>query len=333
MKRRVFFLVWMAVGLLPLGAVTSAATLAADDAPDEMRLQVHLPREVTVEGNQLSLEQISVIRGSAPLVAKAGQVLLGRFSAPGQKVVLDRPTILSRLASCGIASDQVRMTGADAVTVRRQQQVIEVEDFVETGRQFLGQLGSSRSVCEIIPVTKPKDMVLSEQPQEVQLKPQLVRGSARGHVTVRVQVVADGRDVGTRDVSFRLKYRAHRIVAGEQIAEGTVLTPENVTIEAVVSDQPEPSEWKPPYGLVATRTVAAGAEIRESMLTVAQTSVLVRRNETVLIRIERPGILVTAMGTSLQDGRMGELVKVRNADSSRVILCRIMPDGSVEPAL
>jgi len=333
MKRRVLLLVGMAAGLLPLGVVTSAATAAADDAPDEMRLQVHLPREVTVEGNQLSLEQISVIRGSSPLVAKARQVLLGRLSAPGQKLVLDRPTILSRLATCGIGADQVRLTGADSVTVRRQQQIIEVEDFVEIGRQFVQQLGGSHSVCEIIAVARPKDLVLSERPQEVQLSPELVRGAVRGHVTVRVQVTADGRDVGTRDVSFRLKYRTHRVVATVQIAEGTALTPDNVTIEAAVSDQPEPSGWKPPYGLVATRAVAAGAEIRDSMLSAAPTAVQVRRNETVLIRIERPGILVTAMGTSLQDGRLGELVKVRNADSSRIIVCRIMPDGSVEPAL
>ncbi len=333
MKRRVLLLVGMAAGLLPLGVVTSAATAAADDAPDEMRLQVHLPREVTVEGNQLSLEQISVIRGSSPLVAKARQVLLGRLSAPGQKLVLDRPTILSRLATCGIGADQVRLTGADSVTVRRQQQIIEVEDFVEIGRQFVQQLGGSHSVCEIIAVARPKDLVLSERPQEVQLRPELVRGAVRGHVTVRVQVTADGRDVGTRDVSFRLKYRTHRVVATVQIAEGTALTPDNVTIEAAVSDQPEPSGWKPPYGLVATRAVAAGAEIRDSMLSAAPTAVQVRRNETVLIRIERPGILVTAMGTSLQDGRLGELVKVRNADSSRIIVCRIMPDGSVEPAL
>ena len=333
MNRRIFFCVLTVACFVALSAVADAATVAVNDPADDTRLHVHLPREVTVEGSQLSLEQISVIRGSAPLIGKAGQALLGRFSAPGQKLVLDRPTILSRLASCGIAAEQVRLTGADSVTVRRQQQIIEVEDFVETGRQFLGQLASSHSVCEIVAVTRPKDLVLATQPQDVQLKPRLVRGAVRGHVTVRVQVTADGQDVGARDVSFRLKYRTHRVVAAVQIAEGTALTPENVTIEAVASDQPEPSGWKPPYGLVAARTVAAGAEILDSMLGSAPTSVQVRRNETVLIRIERPGILVTAMGTSLQDGRMGEFVKVRNADSSRVILCKIMPDGSVEPAL
>lgn len=333
MKRRIFFCVLTVTGVVTLRAVAGGAPALADGPADDARLQVHLPREVTVEGNQLSLEQISVIRGPASLASQAGQVLLGRFSAPGQRLVLDRPTILSRLASCGIAADQVRLTGADSVTVRRQQQIIEVEDFVEAGRQFLGQLASSHSVCEIVAVTRPKDLVLSNQPQDVQLKCQLVRGVVRGHVTVRVQVVADGQDVGTRDVSFRLKYRTHRVVAAAQIAEGTALTPENVTIEAVASDQPEPPGWKPPYGLVATRTVAAGAEIVDSMLSSSPTSVQVRRNETVLIRIERPGILVTAMGTALQDGRLGELVKVRNTDSSRVILCKIMPDGSVEPAL
>lgn len=306
---------------------------AVDDPSGETALQIHLPREVMIEGHQLSLGQVSVLRGAGPMVEKARQVRLGRFSAPGQRVVLDRPTILSRLATSGIASGRVRLTGAEAVTVRRQQQIIEVEDFVEMGQQFLGELASTHAVCEIIAVTRPKELVLPRQPQEVQLLPQLVRGSTRGHVTVRVNVVADGQEAGARDISFRLKYRAHRVVASQQIGEGSALTPENVRIETVVSDQPEPQGWRPPYGLVATRTVAAGAEIRNTMLSAAQSSVKVDRNETVLIRIERPGILVTAMGTALQGGLTGEYIKVRNADSHRVIVCKIAPDGSVEPAL
>ncbi len=333
MNRSVIGRVTVVWGFLSLCGTAGVSTAAASDLENGTRLQVHLPREVTVEGNQLRLGQISVIRGAAPIVAEAGEIPLGRFSAPGQSVVLDRPTILGRLASSGFAADRVRLTGADAVVVRRQQQIVEVEDFVEIGQQFLRQFASSHSVCEIIPIARPKDLVLSGQPQDIQLKPQLVRGAVRGHVTVRVQVMADGREAGTRDVSFRLRYRRHRVIAAEQIAEGAALTVENVRIETGISDQPEPPGWTPPYGWVATRTVAPDTEIHESMLSPAQTAVLIRRNEAVLIRMERPGILVTAMGTSLQEGRTGEYVKVRNADSSRVIVCKVMPDGSVEPAL
>ena len=331
MNRSVLCRVVTAGCLLLFGAVAGSAV--GSDPDVDVRLQVHLPREMTVEGNQLTLGQVSVVRGPASTAAQAREVRLGRFSVPGQSVVLDRSTILSRLASCGIGAEQVRLTGADAVTVRRRQSIVEVEDFVAIGQQFLRQFASSHSVSEVIVVTRPKDLVLPDQPQDVQLKPQLVRETTRGHLTVRVHVLADGKEAGTRDISFRLKYQRHRIVAADAIAEGTVLSPGNTKIETVVSDQPEPPGWRPPYGWAATRSIAAGSEIQESMLSAAQTAVLVRRNETVLIRLERPGILVTAMGTSLQEGRTGELVKVRNSDSSRVIVCKVMPDGSVEPAL
>lgn len=334
MNRSFMFRVSLTGCLLLLCSVVGAEPETASDFDRTAWLQVHLPREMTVEGNQLRLGQISVIRGAPQqIVAAAGEIPLGRFSVPGQSVVLDRATLLSRLASSGIATDQVRLTGADAVTVRRQQEIVEVEDFVGIGQQFLRQLASLRSVCEIIPVSKPKALVLSGQPQDIQLRPELVRGAVRGHATVRVGVVVDGREVGTRDISFRLRYERHRVVASEPLAEGTILTPENVRIESVVADQPEPPGWTPPYGWVVRRTIAADAEIHESMLDTTHATVLVRRNETVLIRMERPGILVTAMGTSLQEGRTGELVKVRNADSSRIIVCKVTADGSVEPVM
>ena len=43
--------------------------------------------------------------------------------------------------------------------------------------------------------------------------------------------------------------------------------------------------------------------------------------------------MVTAVGMALQEGRTGECVKVRNTDSSRVIVCKVNADGTVEPVL
>ena len=135
--------VWCVVGILGfLLGVThceAAAAVASSDSDTEAYLQVHLPREVAVQDNQLSLAQVGVVRGPEALVAEVSDIGLGRISLPGQKVVVDRPTILSRLASSGISAQRVRFTGAKAVTVRRQQTVIEAEDFVEVGRRFLRQ--------------------------------------------------------------------------------------------------------------------------------------------------------------------------------------------------
>lgn len=294
-------------------------------------LQIHLPREVTVEGSFLTLGQISVVRGDPDVVATALRTGLGQLSTPGQTALLDRPTILSRLATQGIPARQVRLTGAEAVRVSRFQRAITTEEFLEMGQAFLRQHPPAPSLHETIPTVHPKDLILPVSVRDLQVTPRLVKSGARGHVTVLITVTADGNPCGVREIPFRLKYQCRRTVAAEEIPAGTALTPENVKIETMLSDQPEPANWKPPYGLVAVRTLAAGAEIRPEMVGSAQPPAAVKRNETVVIRLQRPGLLVTAAGVALQEARPGELVKVRNADSSRVILCKVNADGTVEP--
>ena len=288
---------------------------------------------MTVGNPLLTLGQVSVVRGDAALAGAATSVRIGRFSMPGQKIILDRATILSRLASADISADKVRLTGAQAVIVRRRQKTITGNEFIDLARQFLQQNPPAASLHESTAVARPKELVLSDGRENFQLVPRFIENKARGFVTVQVAVVVNGQEIGTRDIPFRLRYRCRKAVASQEIAEGAALTPENVKIEETASDRPEQSLWKPPYGLVARRAVLAGTEIREDMVDTAKSPVVIRRNETVVIRIERPGFLVTAVGTALQQARAGEYVKVRNTDSYRVIVCKVNADGTVEPVL
>lgn len=321
--------------VLAIAALLPARAFCAGDAEPAGTplLQIHLPREATVQDGLLTLGQIGVIRGEASEAAVAAKIGLGQLSTPGQRTVLDRATILSRLASYGISGEKVRLTGADVVAVRRFSRTLSSDELVEVGRAFLRQHPPAPSIAEMIPSTKPRDLVLSNDVEDLQVTPRFSRSRTRGYVGVQIVVTADGKEVGTRDILFRLKYRSRRALAAREIAEGTVLTPEDLSIETVASEQPEPAGWAPPYGLVVLRKVPANAELRTDMLRAAQMPVAVRRNESVMIRIEQPGLTVTALGVALQEGRIGEYVKVRNTDSSRVIVCKVNPDGSVEPML
>jgi len=296
-------------------------------------LQIHLPREVTVQGSLLTLGEIAVVRGEPSQAAAAAQIALGRLSMPGQRAVLDRPTILSRLASSGIPADTVRLTGAETVTVRRFHRVISSDELVEVGRTFLRQHPPAPRIREMISVVKPKDLVLSENVADLQVMPRFSKTQSRGFVAVQIVVTADGNEVATRDLSFRLKYQTRRAVTARDVPEGTVLTQEDVKIETVASDQPEPAGWQPPYGLVALRKLPENTELRADLLSAVQTPIVVQRNRSVVIRIDRPGLAITAVGTALQEGRAGEYVKVRNTDSTRVIVCKVNADGTVEPVL
>jgi flagella basal body P-ring formation protein FlgA len=310
----------------------NAAAEGAEDSQRDDLLRIHLPREVTVQNPLLSLAQVTVITGAGPLATTAGNVRLGRFSVPGQKITLDRATILSRLASQGILADKVVLTGADAVTVRRRQQIISGDEFVAFARLFLQQNPPGSSPCEGTAAAKPKDLALPDEPKNMQLVPRFVENGTSGFVTVQVSVVVDGKEVGSRTVPLRLRYRCHKAVTLQEVPQGAALSPENVKIEETVSDRPE-TAWKSPYGLVAVRNLPARTEIRDDMIDAPQPSLLIRRNETVVIRVRRPGFLVTAVGLAMQEGRAGQYMKVRNTDSQRVIMCKVNDDGTVEPVL
>ena len=134
---------------------------------------------------------------------------------------------------------------------------------------------------------------------------------------------------------FTVRYQNRRVVAVEELLPGTLLTSENIRIETVPSDQPEPSDRVVPYGMVTRQRIAAGATVSEGQLEPKQEPILVRRRQTVQVRIDTGALYISGHGEAMDDGRAGEIIRVRRGDrpQERIIVCRIQADGSVEPVL
>ena len=305
----------------------------ADSLKEDFDLKIYLPREVTVKDSSLSLGQVSIIRGDASLGAKAGKIALGRISVPGQKVVLDRSTLLSRLACNGIPTSRVKLTGAEKITVKQLYKTISGDQFVSLARSFLKANTDRDSACQWDPIHKPKEFVVSGPAKDITFSPRLATSTVKNQAKVEIALLAGVRKIGVREVSFSLRYICRQAMAKIDIAAGQTLSQENVRIEEKLSNRPEPAGWKPPFGQVAKRLLPAKTIIRPQMAGPVRAPIVVKRNQNVLIRIENPGFLITAAGTALQEGKAGEHIRVRNVDSRRVIIAKINADASVEPVL
>jgi flagella basal body P-ring formation protein FlgA len=311
----------------------ASANKKTDSLRNDSAIRVHLPREVIVKDNCFRLGQVGIIRGEESLVVRAKEIALGRLSVPGQKIVVDRSVVLSRLACSGIPSSKVTFTGAEKITVKREHQIIKGRQFVELAGSFLKKNPSVRSACQLDPVWLPKDLAIPDASKDIKFCARLVRSSATNRAKVQIDVLADGKQIGTRDVAFLLKYNRRRLVALVDIPVGTAISAENVKIEKTLSNCPEPAGWSPPYGLIAKRQIAANTVVHSHMIGPVKPPLIIKRNQTVVIRIERPGLFVTAVGKAIQQGRAGEYIKVQNKDSRRIILARVNEDGTVKPVL
>lgn len=307
---------------------------AQDNTNDKMKdscLQVYLPREVTISENILKLGKIGIVRGPENLVSKAGEIKLGRLSVPGQEIVVERHVVLSRLASCGIPASQVTFQGAENVTVRQRHDIISSEQFVELAGSCLKQNLTDDSVADWSLVRKPKDLVIPNPGNNIKFSSELIKDSAKNQAKINIKVFSDDKQIGVRDVTFSLKYNNHTAVALVDIPAGTIINSDNIKIEKTESNYPEPAGWKPPYGFVAKRMIPAETAIEPHMFDAAQSPVVIKRNQNVVIRIEKPGFLITAVGKAMQDGKVGEYIKIRNIDSQRILVAKVNSDRTVEP--
>ncbi len=298
---------------------------------EDSALRIHLPREITIDTNIPNLARVAIIRGNESLVHKAGKVTLGRISVPGQKIIVDRSIVLSRLAYSGIPASRVIFTGAEKMTVGRRHQIVKGSKFVAAALAFLKKNLPDDSICQFDAVGITKDLVLPGESKDIKLSARLVKSSVRNLGKVRITALYDGKETGLRDLTFRFKYNGRRSVAQVDIPPGTFISPENVKLEKVISNYPQSADWVSPYGLVARRLIPAKTVIRPGMTGPVRPKVVVKRHQNVLIKINMFGLLVTANGRTMQDGRLGEYIRVQNVDSQRVIMAKVNEDGSVEP--
>jgi flagella basal body P-ring formation protein FlgA len=179
----------------------------------------------------------------------------------------------------------------------------------------------------------PQDFIAPESGKSIELRPRLVNGSTGNQAKVQIIVLQDGKQIGSREVTFRLKYNCRTAVTLVDIPAGSVINSENIKIVNTLSNHPEPADWKPPFGLITKRNLPANTVLSANMVAPAGRPLVVERNQNVVIRIEKPGLLITALGKTMENGRAGEYIKVRNVDSQRIILAKVNEDGTVEPVL
>jgi len=294
-------------------------------------LQVYLPRDVKVNTVTPMLGQITILSGSENMVAKACSIAMGRVALADQRLVIDRPTILSRLASSGIAASDVKFTGAEKVAVGLENTIIDSERFLQTALSYIKATAEQNHFSSWAVTRYPEDLVLGELKSNIGLKAvqgQIVQPNI---IRVTVEVFAGDEKVGRQFVNFRVKYSVRQAVATADISKDSFITAENINIQTLEADKPQTIDLAGLYGMTAKRDIKQDAVITEDMLASPKQQVLVRRNQNVLIKIDYSALTVTAIGKAMDDGKAGELIKVQNNDSKRIILAKVNQDGSVEP--
>jgi len=316
--------------LVTLGWAASAV-LAGDASDKEVR--IYLPRERTVESDKLTLGQIALVSCDNDKTANAAErIALGRAPWKGEDIVLDRKTILSRLASSGFDADDISFSGASSVTVKRDETTVDAERIVTAARRFLAANKPAGENAYWSLMRKPKDLIV-QSPKGVTLTATISDGAPSGCAKVVIHARRKDKELGKTEVLFKMGHLVQKVIATRDISPGEKISTDNATVVTIESLRPAQGRFAPPWGMVATGKISKGREVRDNLIRSPAQKVVVKRGQGVEMRIEGDGFAVRAAGQALQDGKPGEFIKVRNIDSKRIVVARVNADGYVVPVL
>jgi len=308
-------------------------------------LRVYMPRTIKIKGAMPSLGQIAILRGSDELIKRLHSVPMGRIASPDGQVVIDRNTILSRLASYGLDASHVTLSGAEKITVQRQSMTLSSAMLVKAARASLKDFPMNERVSQVNLARTPAMVIVPGEDQPLSLKVESIKQVSENQIRVRIDVLQADKKLAFRDVVFGLKFRFYRLVTNVNISPGTAIDPGLVRVVEGISNRliqsKDEVQWHKNAdgkivvreGLIALKNLRAGVMIRPGMMGTPGKQVMVKRRQSVVIRLENLGLMVSAMGVAQEEGRVGDVIRVANADSKRVIMAQINADGSVAPIL
>jgi flagella basal body P-ring formation protein FlgA len=288
--------------------------------------------EATVDSERVTLADVAEVAGApAALVARLRDIDLGPAPAPGHDRDLTRTYLALRLRQERLEPDSVAWAGAETTRVVRRSTRVLGATIAQAAAERLRKTLPWPDEDLVIEVPRPPaDLTLAAAPDELRYTIALSRGQRLvGAVPVLV-TVGDGEHVlGRTSLLLNVRLFQRVVVARRRIQAGERLTKDHVGLqrtELTSLAHEALTDLGEVLGQEARQTVPAFAVLTSRQIAPPR---LVERGSLVLLVAETQGLRITARGIAQQDGAAGQVIRVQNIDSKKVVFGQVVAAQTV----
>jgi len=317
-------------------AIALALLGAAVEATPVLYVNLRVRAEAS-PGSALLRDLAVVTSPDAQQARRAGAVSIAPTPFPGQSVQVDRQTIAERLAARGIDSSRLRWGGAPVVRLAVKTVRVTSVQLLNAARAYLARSSSSKVPGKRWePVRAPRDRLLAagKAAPKLSVIPTSVRTDA-AVVRTFVRIAINGKNLATVPVAFKAVRTRSHVAAARYIPRGRLLRASDVRLieesaSTAVYARRACSRLDQAIGKVAGRAIRAGQPVSLRLLA---KPVIVRRGETVTVKLVRGSLEIVSRGEALADGRADDVIRVRIAATAKVLNAKVSGAGVVDVRL
>jgi len=296
-------------------------------------ITVVVASEARVEGSFITLGQLAEISGEdAAAVKSLREIKLGSAPLPGSSLVLTRELLNMRLASASSDFNGITWNIPDFITVTANSQSISGQTLISKAivatKEQVGLRGGNGDFT----VTANGDIQdLLVPVGKIELTASFPYGIRYNIPTVVPVSVSVNGQLFTK-VLTKLDVRQFRqvVVAVDQISSGDLFSTGNLRYARMDTGKLSAgyfTDMNKLIGLAARHSLNQGMAITDSMVV---KPTIIKRGSAVNIVARLGSLEVTAMGQALQDGMQGQLIRVQNVNSNKIISAKVLDESTVE---
>ncbi|MBI4650710.1 flagellar basal body P-ring formation protein FlgA [Candidatus Desantisbacteria bacterium] len=253
---------------------------------------------------------------------------------PGLSKIITDKYIKSKLKQITGRFDEINANYKEKIKVTTDYNVITGEELIKTAETFLSSnikdinnelsIVSPQSAASII---VPKGLIelaaYTKFTNNAQLN--MLDTKLFGLVIVNIDITINNKLYRKLRLNFILKLNKEVVTAGKRLLPGDILSIDNIILKKV-SMYPEEinnvySNLQDLIGQVVVTYTDEKTVITKNMIRMPYT---VKKGDKVKIVINMPGLALSTIGNALESGILGQVIKAKNLDSGKIILCKVI---------
>lgn len=310
----------------------------------EPLLRVALRPQVQVDRADVRLGDVALLSSTdLETLRRAMAVPLGQAPRLGEPVALEGTRLRGWLRSrMGLRDEQIQWEGVDSTSVRTAAREIAGDAVAAQAREALlehlqavaRQRGLVQPRIELQAVALPSMLQVPATGTQLRVRPleQVIPGP---RMMVWVDVFAGERHVRAIPVRFEVSLFAMAPVARQELAAGSDVPQEDVAWREVdlarLPAAAVPAAWSAQTGAEAPvhvrKRTAAGEVLTADRVGPAPA---VARGQWVRVIATSGGLSLESRAQSLQDGQIGQTVRVRPQNAAEPLMAKIVAPGQLE---
>ncbi len=290
-------------------------------------VEITLHDRAEVRQRQVKLGDLGHIEATPDVGQRLAAQVITTAPPPGESKTITVQAI-ARAVKHLPQAETIRWLGAGKVVVHRQGIIIDHERLKSILASYLAANTDKLPKADIrfhaLRLPPPFTLPTGRLEYEVTPSRKEILGSSSFSILFRV----NGKIVRSCTIRGRVEAIAEVAAAAVPLQRGTIIRPDQIRMR-----REDLSRLRQPFlradqvvGMQVKRTIGAGRVIEHRHL---QPPPVIRKGEPVKILAARGGLRLSTMGIASMDGRPGQMIRVKNISSNKLIFCRVDGPGMV----